>query len=295
MREFSIGDWQPVRDNVYVAQLQPAAVNAGLVIGEAGVLLVDCGSSPAQGHELAASAEALAGRPVTHVVVTHAHFDHFYGLAGVHAQAPEVVSIGHENLAAHLDGSNDPDVDPDVIRRDLGFEPSELVAPGTPISFLHAIDLGDRVVELVHLGPGHSDSDLFVQIPDARIVFTGDMIETSSDPMVGPDSHVDSWPQAIDGVVKNAREDALFIPGHGAVATLEEVTNQRAAISKLWSAAEDCVKNGMSMDEVIADLNGERQVDWPFAPQAVANALPWLYRTLEAKGVTKSKFLPLVN
>ncbi|MEL4358036.1 MULTISPECIES: MBL fold metallo-hydrolase [unclassified Luteococcus] len=295
MREFSLGDWQLVRDDVYVAPLEPASVNAGLVIGRDGVLLVDTGSSPAQGRELAASAHRLAGRPVTHVVVTHAHFDHFYGLAGVLAEAPDAVSIGHENLLAHLEGTHDPDVDPEVIRRDLGFDPAELVAPGHTISFLHAIDLGSRVVELVHLGPGHSDSDLFVQVPDARITFVGDMVETSSDPMVGPDSHVDSWPQALDGVLKNAREDALFIPGHGPVASLQQVTDQRANISKLWAAAEDCIKNGMTIDDVVADLNGPREVDWPFAPQSVANALPWLYQSLQVKGVTKSTLLPIIT
>ncbi|MFZ2259195.1 MBL fold metallo-hydrolase [Luteococcus japonicus] len=295
MREFSIGGWQLVRDGIHVVQLQPASVNAGLIIGETGVMLVDTGSSPSQGRELAASAAELAGRPVTHVVVTHAHFDHFYGLAGVMEAAPSAVSIGHENLAAHLDGTNDPDVDPEVIRTDLGFDPSELVAPNDPMAFIRAVDLGGRVVELVHLGHGHSDSDIFVQVPDARVTFVGDMVETASDPMVGPDSHVDTWPKAIDGVMSNAKSDTLFVPGHGPVADLEQVNNQRAAISMLWSTAEDCIKKGMSIDDVVTDLNGPREVEWPFAPQAVANALPWLYKALEAQGVTKSRLLPLLG
>ncbi|MGO4957132.1 MBL fold metallo-hydrolase [Luteococcus sp. Sow4_B9] len=290
MREFSIGDWQLVRDGIHVVQLQPASVNAGLIIGHSGVMLVDTGSSPSQGRELAASAAEVAGRPVTHVVVTHAHFDHFYGLAGI----PHVVSIGHENLLHHLDGTNDPDVDPEVIRRDLGFDVSELVGPTDPMGLIKAVDLGGRTVEIVHLGNGHSDSDLFVQVPDARVVFTGDMLETSADPMVGPDSHVDTWPKAIDGVMSNAKSDTLFIPGHGPVATLEEVTKQRADISMLWATAEDCVKKGLTIEDVVADLNGPREVEWPFAPQTVGNALPWLYRALAAKGVTKSRLLPLL-
>ena len=292
MREFSIGDWVNVRDNIWVVQLQPAAVNAGLVIGSEGILLIDTGSSPAQGRELAASAEKLAGRAVTHVVVTHAHFDHFFGLPGVVAAAPGVVTIGHENLASHL-GQDDPDVAPEVIQADLGFDPSELVAPNTPISLIKAVDLGDSRAEIVNLGHGHSDSDLFVIIPQSRVVFTGDMVETSNDPFVGPDSHVATWPKAIDGVISNAKADDLFIPGHGPVATADEVTNQRAAISMLWSTAEDCVKKGMSIEDVVADLNGPREVEWSFTPQAVANALPHLYAELATAGVTKSRLLPL--
>lgn len=294
MREFSIGQWQQVRDNVWVVQLQPAAVNVGLVVGSTGVLLVDTGSSPAQGRELAASAERLAGRPVTHVVVTHAHFDHFFGLAGVHQAVDGLVSIGHENLASHL-GTDDPDVSPEVIRSDLGFDPSELVAPTRPIGFIGAVDLGDTRADVVHLGNGHSDSDLFVVVPTARVVFTGDMVETANDPFVGPDSHVDTWPKAIDGVISHTAEDTLFVPGHGPVATLDEVTNQRAAISMLWATATECVQKGMSTDDVIADLNGPREVDWPMAPQAVANALPHLYAALDRAGVTRSRNLPLAQ
>ncbi|WP_460707051.1 MBL fold metallo-hydrolase [Luteococcus sediminum] len=291
MREFSIGEWQQVRDGICVVQCQPASVNVGLVVGQEGVLMVDTGSSPAQGRELARRAQELVGRPVTHVVVTHAHFDHFYGLAGIE----DVISIGHENLLQHLDGTNDPDVDPEVIRRDLGFDPSELVGPSDPMVLIRAVDLGGRTVEIVHLGNGHSDSDLFVLVADQKVVFTGDMVETSGDPFVGPDSQVETWPKAIDGVTSNARPETLFVPGHGPVVGIDEVTQQRAAVSMLWSTAEDCIKKGMTIDDVVADLNGPREVDWPFAPQSVANALPHLYRALEAKGVTKSRNLPLLG
>lgn len=290
MREFSIGDWRQVRDGIFVVQMQPAAVNAGLVVGENGVLLVDTGSSPAQGRELAASAAQVAGRPITHVVVTHAHFDHFFGLAGI----DEVVSIGHENLAAHL-GGDDPDVDPEVIKADLGFDPAELVAPNTPISTIRALDLGGVTVEVVHFGKGHSDADLFVVVPQARVVFTGDMIETSSDPFIGPDSHVTSWPKALDGVLNNAHPDTLFVPGHGAPVGLDEARAQRGAIDQLWSTAEQQIRAGRSIEDLVADLNGPREVQWSFAPQAVANALPWLYRELEAAGVKKSRNLPIVG
>ncbi|GAA1389548.1 MBL fold metallo-hydrolase [Luteococcus peritonei] len=290
MREFSIGEWQQVRDGIWMVQLQPAAVNAGLVVGETGVLLVDTGSSPAQGRELAASAEALVGRPVTHVAITHAHFDHFFGLAGIEG----VTSIGHENLANHL-GTDDPDVDPEVIRSDLGFDPSELVAPSQPISLIATVDLGGRQVDLLHLGTGHSDSDLFVLVPDAHVVFVGDMLESAGDPMAGPDSTVEGWPKSLDGVIGDVPEDTLYVPGHGPVMDLDQAANQRAALSMLWATAEEQVKAGRSMDEVVADLNGPREVDWPLAPQTVANALPHLYAELARKGVTKSRFLPLTS
>lgn len=290
-----MGEWQQVADGVYRVQLQPAAVNAGLVVGETGVLLVDTGSSPAQGRELAASAAALAGRPLTHVVVTHWHFDHFFGLAGVLQAFPQAVSVGHETMMAHLDDA-DPDIDPTVIRDQLGFDKHELIAPSQEISLIKAIDLGGRRVEIVHLGQGHTDGDLFVLCPEAGVIFTGDLIETSGDPAIGPDSTVQAWPKAIDGVVSHAKDNAglVFVPGHGDPVDIDFVLQQRANISMLWGTAEDLVKKGISQDEALADLNGPRQHEWPFEPQTIANVLPYLYDELARAGVTKSKFLPVV-
>lgn len=291
-----MGEWQQVREGVWFCQMQPAAVNAGLVVGETGVLLVDTGSSPAQGRELAASAERLVGRPVTHVVVTHWHFDHFFGLAGVHEQVPGVVSIGHESMMAHLDDA-DPDIDPEVIRDQLDFEKDELVAPTQQISMIKAVDLGGRHAEIVHLGRGHTDGDLFVLVPDARVIFTGDLVETSGPPAIGPDSTLKEWPKAIDGAVKHLRDDAevLFVPGHGAPVDLDVVLQQRADLSALYGIAEDLVRKGVSLDEALDDLNGAQKYDWPFERQDVADRLPFVYDELARQGVTKSKELPLLN
>jgi glyoxylase-like metal-dependent hydrolase (beta-lactamase superfamily II) len=72
--------WRPVRDGVYVTSLEPVGANCGLVVGTSGALLVDAGSSPAQGAALRASVAQLTDVPLRAVVVTHHHWDHAYGL-----------------------------------------------------------------------------------------------------------------------------------------------------------------------------------------------------------------------
>lgn len=287
-----MGEWQQVRDGVYWIRLEPASVNAGLVVGETGVLLVDTGSSPEQGGALAESAKQLVGRPVTHVVVTHWHFDHFFGLAGI----PDVISIGHDSLMAHVRG-DDPDISAYVVRDQLGFDLSQVVAPSQEIGMIKAVDLGGRHVEIVHLGKGHTDGDLFVLVPDAEVIFTGDLVETSGAPAIGPDSTLGDWPKAIDGAVKHLRDDVdvLFIPGHGDPVGLDVVLQQRADLSALYGVAEDLVRKGVSLDEALADLNGAEQYDWPFDRQEVADRLPLVFDELARAGVTKNKMLPLLN
>ncbi|HEX2857975.1 MAG TPA: MBL fold metallo-hydrolase [Propionibacteriaceae bacterium] len=288
MRHFSRSPWRQLREGVYVATLEPTGVTVGLVAGTDAVLLVDTGSSPAQGADVAASAHELLGRPVTHVVVTHWHFDHFFGLAGV----PDVVSYGHESLRGKL-GSGE--IDPDVVRDELGVDLAELVPPTDDISIVKALDLGGRRVEIVHPGRAHSDGDLVVYVPDARVVFTGDLIETSAEPSVGPDSSLASWSMALDGLLSGAGHapDLVFVPGHGEPVGAMEVAEQQAALASMWASSEDRFREGVTLEEIVADFNGPRRYSWPFAPQHVVDILPFVYAELERRGVTRRRGLPI--
>ncbi len=271
-----------------MATLEPATVNIGLVVGDDAVLLIDTGSSPEQGADIARSVVDLLGRPITHVVVTHWHFDHFFGLAGLGG----VVSYGHESLRARLGGD---DIDPEVIRRELGFDVAELVAPTDDIAIVKALDLGGRRIEILAPGPAHTDGDLCVYVPDARVVFTGDLIETSADPAVGPDSSLSGWSMALDGVLSGAghAEDLVFVPGHGEPADAMAVAEQQAALAAMWTSAEDRFREGVGLDDVVADFNGPRNYSWPFAPQHVVDILPHIYDELRGKGVAPRRGLPI--
>lgn len=297
MREFSEGPWREVRDGVLTCRMQPAAVNAGLVLGSNGVLLVDTGSSPAQGRRLAESAAVVAGRPVTHVLVTHWHFDHFFGLPGVEDAAPGVRSFGHETLMAHL---RHEDVDPAVIERDLGFPASALHGPTDEVSIVRALDLGTwqgrpRRVEVLHPGPAHTDGDLVALVPDARVAFMGDLVEQSGDPAIGDDALASGWPGAIDTVLGSVGHDGgwLFLPGHGDPVDADFVGEQRIALAALWSRAEELLRRGTTLDEVVADANGAREIDWPFAAQTAVDALPHLWDEMRRQGIGQNRQLPI--
>ena len=79
---------------VFVAVAEPESVNLGLVVGSERALLVDTGSSPAQGRAVRASVAAVTDRPLAAVVVTHWHYDHAFGLAAF----ADLLTIGHESV-----------------------------------------------------------------------------------------------------------------------------------------------------------------------------------------------------
>ena len=199
--------WTELASRVWVGVVEPESVNVGLVAGRDGAVLVDCGSSPAQGSALRAAAEQTAGVPLTGVVVTHWHHDHAFGLAAF----ADLDTIGHETVPERLRSTSAA-----TEAGRLGFDPEALTPPSRTLSVVATVDLGGgRRVEIVHLGRAHTDGDVVVVVPGTDVVFAGDLIESSGPPQSGPDSSVAEWPNALDALIGLMTDDTRAVPGHG--------------------------------------------------------------------------------
>jgi glyoxylase-like metal-dependent hydrolase (beta-lactamase superfamily II) len=86
-------------------------------------------------------------------------------------------------------------------------------------------------VEIAHLGRGHTDGDLLVVVPDADVVFAGDLLESAGPPSFGPDSVPDEWPATLDGLIGLMTATTLAVPGHGEPVGREFVFEQRGRIA----------------------------------------------------------------
>jgi glyoxylase-like metal-dependent hydrolase (beta-lactamase superfamily II) len=218
----TLGPWRELRSGVYVAVAEPESVNLGLIVGAQWTLLVDTGSSPAQGRAIHDSLAAVTDRPLAAVVVTHWHYDHAFGLAAF----GDVPRVGHESVHTKLSSA---EAAADAQR--LGIDLSDLAQPNREIAVATAFDLGDRRVEIAHLGSGHTDGDLVVVVPDADLLFAGDLIESAGPPSFGPDSVPDEWPATVDAVIGLMTAKTLAVPGHGEPVDREFVFEQRGRIA----------------------------------------------------------------
>ncbi|MCC2592678.1 MBL fold metallo-hydrolase [Tessaracoccus sp. OS52] len=271
-------NWLELTPRVFVTTLEPAAVNVGLVVGDAAAMLVDAGSSPEQGEALLSSATARAGVPVTHVAVTHNHWDHWFGIAGMGA----VTSIAHENLAI-----TEPSSETLAKAAEQGLQ--ELPRPTETFSIARAVDLGGQRVELVHFGGGHTNCDVFVLVPGENITFAGDMLEEGADPQFDPTSNISNWPTALDGVLGAANEHTRFVPGHGDVVDRNFGFIQRAHVGMLYGNTEYLIQQGTKLSDAAA------AAEWPFSTETLAVALPLVYAELEAKGIKPRTQLPITG
>lgn len=223
------GPFTPVADHVHVSAVPFAdadgagEVNVGLVVGSEGALLVDAGCTPDQGRWLREEVATVTGVPVVAVVLTHGHFDHAFGAAGV--DAPTV--IAHESVGAWLGG---PAAAAEAVRH--GLTPGDLISPSRQVAVAAAVDLGGGVrVEAVHLGRGHTDGDLVVVVAGSGVVFAGDLVESSGPPAYGEDSYAHEWPATLDGLIGLTTETTMILPGHGGPLDREAVFEQRGRVA----------------------------------------------------------------
>ncbi|MER5436664.1 MBL fold metallo-hydrolase [Streptomyces sp. NPDC002588] len=222
--------WERVAAGVGRVRLPGWDCTAGLVVGAGAVLMVDAGSGLAEGTRLRTQAEELTGSRVTHLALTHPHFDHVFGAAAF-AGAEVFGAVGMDTVPAE-------ELRADAVSNGLdeatATEAADtLVRPRHPVSGERTLDLGGgRQVLLANVGPAHTAHDLVVLVPGSpEVVFCGDLVEESGEPQAGPDAVPSHWPAALDRLLDLGGEDALYVPGHGAVVDAAFVRAQRDALA----------------------------------------------------------------
>lgn len=281
----ALGAWRDLGGGVHAARAEPDAVTIGLVVGADGALVIDTGSTPAQGRTIRAAAEERAGVPVVGVVVTHAHTDHWRGLAGFDS----VTSYGHETLVQRLAAVSGTDA-----------SAADLRAPTRAFALAASVDLGGIRVEMAHVGRGHTEGDVVVTVTRPPVgrsrvgapshVFVGDLLESAGPPWFGADAYPMEWPATLDGVFELVDEATVLVPGHGEAVTRNDMIGQRAEIAAVAGELHRLVEAG------IAPQHAAEQGQWPFPFEHLAEVIVPAYDQLHASGVRATRpTLPLID
>jgi cyclase len=291
----------PIADGVW-AYLQPdggwGLSNAGLVASHdrASSLLVDTlFDLHLTDRMLSALREATpAAHRIATVVNTHANGDHCYGnalIAGAdivasQACAAEMAALPPAALAGLMRAA--PDMgEPGAFLLDIfgtfDFDGIELVAPNRTFAGELQLSVGDRAVRLVEVGPAHTDGDVIVHVPDAGVVFTGDILFHGGHPIVwaGP---IANWIAACD-LVLALDGVTTVVPGHGPVTTPETVARLKGYFEHLANEARARCDAGMSPLDAAADIDLGPYRDLREPERLVANVAA-LYREMGADVAT---------
>ena len=228
--------WEALADGVFRCRLPFLDVTVGLVHGGDATLLIDCGTTALEAAAIAADVRALTGSAVTHLVLTHHHFDHILGCRGFPDAAIYSSPAVAEALTVGLDATIEHAVRYGAERAEF-HRAAGCLRPPDHLVEQARIELGDHLVQVEHPGRGHTDHDLIVVVPagpgvDRPVVFCGDLIEESGDPAIDAGSDLEQWPATLDRVLSLGGEGALYVPGHGAVVDAAFVRAQRDWIAR---------------------------------------------------------------
>ncbi|MEN3360245.1 MAG: hypothetical protein V7637_4227 [Mycobacteriales bacterium] len=264
--------WREVGDRVFVRRHRSLDLNVGLVLGDGGCLVIDTRSSEAEGQELAGAVREVTAAPWV-VVDTHAHYDHCFGNAALrpariwaHRRCAEVLDeyggVARALAAAAYRGADLPEIA-------AAIEATRIDPPDQLFDIQADLDVGGRPVTLRYLGRGHTDSDLIVQVPDAGVVFAGDLVEEGAPPAF-EDSFPLEWPSAVAGLA--ALATGPVVPGHGAVVDAGFVRAQQADLAATAAAARAAFAAGAPPESAAGEV--------PFPVAAAVAALRRAYRQL---------------
>jgi glyoxylase-like metal-dependent hydrolase (beta-lactamase superfamily II) len=272
--------FEEVADRVWVARQEWYDLNVALVGGSQGLLVVDTQASARAARAIVEDVRALGVGDVTAVINTHEHFDHTFGNVAFRAAYGAVPIHAHEVAAERTVWAGERikelfDAELDDPHRDDVLE-TEIVAADHTFSSVRVLDLGDRQVELLHPGLGHTEGDIVIRVPDADVVLAGDLVEESGPPGFGEDCHPFDWPGTLDVVLTLVGRDTVVVPGHGARVDHDFVEQQRQDLAITAQTIRDLAAAGVPVERALAE--GE----WPFPRDALGVAVTRGYAALPA-------------
>jgi glyoxylase-like metal-dependent hydrolase (beta-lactamase superfamily II) len=257
-----------VADRCWVARHSLVDVNVGVVGGSRGLVVIDTHSSAATARVVLEQVRALGAGEVVAVVNTHAHWDHVLGNSRFREEYAGAPVVAHEDAAATLREHG---------RRVLAeagrytdVTGTRIVVPDQTFSSAKVVDLGDRFVEVVHLGRGHTDGDAVVRVPDADVLYAGDLVEESADrsavPGFGDDCYPLDWPVTLDLITGMVGQGTVVVPGHGLPVDRDFVMDQRASIGVVAEMIRDLAGQGVRPE----DMAGA--AEWPYPAEELRHA-----------------------
>lgn len=232
--------------------------NAGFVVGDDAVAVIDAGGSAAVGRDLLASVRAVTDLPVRWLILTHMHPDHVLG-APVFVEAGATV-IGHAKLARGLAARRGSYLEANAALIGPAFAGSDVPPAIVPVEAAREIDLGGRPLLLEAHPTAHTDNDLTVLDRATGTLFMGDLLFMGHLPAL--DGSIIGWLEVVDAL--RHRDVDRVVPGHGPVSAAwpDAADRMRAYLEALATATRAAIAAGVPIGQSGAEVGAGMTAGW---------------------------------
>ena len=227
--------------------------NSGVIIGDDSVMIIEAQATPRLARKVIEKVREVTDKPITHVALTHYHAVRVLGASAFGAQQIIMSDMARAMVAER----GQEDWDSEFQRFPRLFEGHEsipgLTWPTTTFRDRMTVYLGNRRVDLMHLGRAHTAGDIVIHVPDENVMFTGDIVEYRSACYCG-DGYFKDWSTTLDAI-KAYQVDAIA-PGRG------DALVGTKMVSKAIENTRDFVSSTYAPAARIAARNGTLKQAW---------------------------------
>ncbi|MBZ2168062.1 MBL fold metallo-hydrolase [Marinobacter sp. F4216] len=240
------------------SQNEGFTANAGFVVTGESVVVFDALGTPSLGVAMIKAIQEKTDLPISHVVISHYHADHIYGLQAFRAMTDAQI-LAHQSGAGYVDSLA---AQQRLSQRREALSPwvnedTRLIAPDKTFESDVSLELGDYRFSIVHAGPAHAPDDTLMMVEPAGVLFSGDIIQSGRIPYLASSTvNSENWMKAIEQV--RELSPRYLVPGHGAASenAIEALNFTFNYLSYVREAMGEAVENWLPFEEAYA------QTDW---------------------------------
>nr|WP_299417691.1 MBL fold metallo-hydrolase [uncultured Emticicia sp.] len=246
-----------IAPNIYAYTTQ-GDPNSAVIIGDDHVLVMEAQATPVMAKALIEKIRTVTDKPIKYLILSHYHAVRVLGASAF--DGAEIVCSAKTLEMINERGEQDFKSETDRFPRLFKSVESipHLTYPTITFETAMTINLGNRIVELKHLGAGHTRGDIVAWVPDCKALFSGDLLEYGATPYCG-DAQLEEWPQTLQHI--KALGAVCAVPGRGNALFNENEVNESIDsttkyVTMLLDTAKVAVSKGLDLTEAYKEIHG---------------------------------------
>ena len=253
--------FRKIKDGIYVYAQKPADSNAGIILTQEGIVLIDSGHNPPDSQAILKAVRQLTSQPIRFLINTEPHGDH---TTGHFLFSPPAIIIAHECATDSMKKAYNPQRNeklmadyPDMRESFKGFK---MITPQIEYRDKMTLNVGERPFELYYLKNVHSEADTAIWLPKERVIFSAAVAGVKRFSNLRPSVQIEDMISAMK-MMKSLNPE-IVVPGHGPPGTTKIFDDSIQYYTLLLERVGKMAKEGKSLDSIKKELRMPETDDW---------------------------------